>query len=409
MRLSAAKPQRACSCGAETARRGAKSARSVRLALALPLLAGQPALAQLGIPDQPQMVAQRSVGVRQQLSAKVNQETLVIAASRPGTSYMAMASDLAAAVGRSGRLRLLPVAGEGGMASLQDLLFLRGIDLAIVPANVLARAKTTSAFGGALPQRVAYVTTLYSEGVHIVAGPGIATIGDLRGKRIAVPSGDGTVQFTAGDIFKRLGIGVESVSMDPVDAFEEVRGERIAAVLLVGGKPLAQVSALPKDGSLRLLSLPFQAQPGEGYVPAVFLPEDYPALIPPGTMVETVAVGAVLMVNKVGNDAALRIAKHTPALLDAVGTLAVSQRHPSWKDVNLNAVQPGWFRIKAAERWLNEAVAQRKKQLKGTSEPARAQKPVGSSGLSATHQRKKLFDEFEAWARQSAAAQPAPE
>ena len=121
-----------------------------------------------------------------------------------------------------------------------------------------------------------------------------------------------------------------------------MRDGKIAAALLVGGKPLAQVSALPKDGSLRLLSLPFQALPGEGYVPAVFVPEDYPALIPPGAIVETVAVGAVLMANRRATRPARRIARHTPALLAAIGTLAVSQRHPKWREVNLGAVLPGW-------------------------------------------------------------------
>lgn len=393
---------------AETACRCAKSIVRVGLAVAAMLLASQSASAQSGKSEPPQAIVPPSAGGAQTLKAKLNQETLVIAASRPGTSYMVMAGDLATAVGAAGGVRLLPIATDGGVANLQDLLFLRGVDLAIVPANVLAHARTANAFGGVLPQRLVYVTALYSEGVHVIAGRDIAAIDDLRGRKVAVPSGDGTVQFTASDIFKRLGIAVESVPMEPADALEQVRDGKIAAVLLVGGKPLAQVSALPKDGSLRLLSLPFQALPGESYVPAVFVAEDYPALIPPGAIVETVAVGAVLMANK-SDEAARRLARHTPALLAAIGTLAASQHHPSWRDVNLSAVLPGWFRVEAAEKWLTEAVAQRKQQLKGVSEPPRAMKPVKSSALAAPQNRKKLFDEFESWARQSAAAQSAPE
>jgi hypothetical protein len=196
--------------------------------------------------------------------------------------------------------------------------------------------------------------------------------------------------------------------MNPAEALEEVRDGKIAAVLLVGGKPLAQVSALPKDGSLHLLSLPFQSLPGEGYVPAVFVAEDYPALIPPGAIVETVAVGAVLMASKTGEEAR-RVAKHTPALLAAIGTLAASERHLCWHDVNLSAVLPGWFRNEAAEKWLNEAFAQRKQQLKGVSEPPRAVKSVKSTALTAPKDRKKLFDEFEAWSNQSAATEAAQE
>jgi TRAP-type uncharacterized transport system substrate-binding protein len=388
-----------------TKRIGCAALASVALALA-----GQGAVAQSGKSDQPQAVAPLSPSGAQVLRAKLNQETLVLAASRPGTSYMAIAGDLVTAVAASGGLRLLPVATDGGMANLRDLLFLRGVDLAIVPTNVLAHARTTNALGGTLPQKIAYVTALYSEGVHVIAGRGIAAIGDLARNKVAVPSGDATAEFTAGDIFKRLGIAVECVPMEPAAAFEQVRAGKIAAVLLVGGKPLAEISALPKDGSLRLLSLPFQALPGEGYVPAVFVAEDYPALIPPGAIVETVAVGAVLMANKSGDDAGRRIAKHTPALLAAIGALAASERHPSWRDVNLSAVLPGWLRIEAAEKWLSEAVAQRRQELKGASQSPRAEKPLKSTALTAPHRHsKKLLDEFEDWARQSAAAQSAPE
>jgi TRAP-type uncharacterized transport system substrate-binding protein len=331
---------------------------------------------------------------------------LIVAASRPGTTYLAMANDLMAAVGAGGRVRVLPVAGDGGRANLQDALFLRGIDMAIVPANVLDQAKASNSFGGGLTQRLAYVTVLYGEEVHVIAGPGVAAIGDLHGKRVAVPGEDGTAQFTAGDIFQRLGVEVETVPMATADALAEVRAGTVAAAVLVGGKPLVQVSALPKDGSVRLLSLPFAVLPGDAYAPAVLVPEDYPALIPPGAIVETVAVGAVLVTAK-GNEAARRVAKHTPAVLDAIARLAISQRHPKWKDVNLGAALPGWSRLEAAESWLKRVAAQRKEAIEGAAgaptpapAPRRAANPVRASDLAASR-RKKLLDEFDAWARQS--------
>jgi hypothetical protein len=108
------------------------------------------------------------------------------------------------------------------------------------------------------------------------------------------------------------------------------------------------------------------------------------------------------MASKSGEEAR-RIAKHTPALLTAIGTLAASDRHLRWRDVNLGAVLPGWFRNDAAEKWLSEAFAQRKQQLKGIPEPPRAVKTAKSTALTAPKERKKLFDEFEAWSSQSAA------
>jgi uncharacterized protein len=341
---------------------------------------------------------------QQIMRAKLNQDTLIVAASRPGTAYLAMANDLSSAVGTNGGVRVLPVAAEGGVANLRDALFLRGVDLTIVPSNVLAHAKASNAFGGGLQQRLAYVTLLYSEEVHVVAGAGISAIGDLTGKRVAVPVDDGTAQFTLTDIFQRLGIAVDSVPMAPADALDEVRAGTVAAAVLVGGKPLDQVSALPKDGSLRLLSLPFPALPADAYAPAVLRAEDYPALIPPGSMVETVAVSAVLVTVK-GEEAARRVAKHTPAVLDAIAKLAISERHPKWRDVNVGAVFPGWFRAEAAEGWLRHAFAKRKEAIeRSADEPARADSRARGSEPPAASHRKKLMAEFDAWARKSAAS-----
>jgi TRAP-type uncharacterized transport system substrate-binding protein len=331
-----------------------------------------------------------------------------VAASPPGATYLAMANDLVAAIGASENLRLMPIASNGGLENLQDLLFLRGIDMAIVPANALAYARATDVLGSGLPQRTAYITRLYGEEVHVLVGRGVNSIDDLRGKRIAVPLDDGTAQFTAGDIFQRLGVGVESVGMGASEAVDEVRSGAVPAAVFVGGKPLPFVSALPKDGSLRLMSLPFSGALDEGYSPAVFQAEDYPALIPPGALVETLAVSAVLMANndKGNEEQARRIAKLIPVLFGAMSRLAVAQRHPKWKEVNLGAVLPGWSRAEAAETWLNKALEQQRDVLQELFEAfLRARQQGGSPDLSAA-QRKRLFEDFQRWTRKSV-SQPA--
>jgi TRAP-type uncharacterized transport system substrate-binding protein len=386
------------------------------------MLAAAPALGQApqpAPPPQPAAAPQRAPAAAphpppaltpQQLQrARLNQDTLIIAAGRPGSTYLAMADDLGAAVGAVGKLRVLPVAGAGGSSTLEDALYLRGVDMAIVPANVLAQAKASKAFGGGLAQRLAYVTLLYSEELHVVAGAAVAAIGDLRGKRVAVPADDGPAQFTAGDIFERLGIAVDKVPMAPAKALEEVRAGTVAAAVLIGGKPLADVSALPKDGSMRLLSLSYPVSTDDAYAPAVLLPDDYPALIPPGAIVETVAVSAVLVANR-GGSPPRRVARHTPALLDAIARLAISDRNPKWRDVNLGATLPGWTRVHAAEAWLKRVSAQRKAALRGAADaaPHPSPPPHGDGRTKpsevAAYRRKKLIEAFDTWARKSAAS-----
>jgi TRAP-type uncharacterized transport system substrate-binding protein len=351
----------------------------------------------------------RAPSPQQARRLKLNRDTLIVAASRPGASYLAMADDLARAVGRSGGLRILPIAAEGGLANLRDLLFLRGVDMAIVAANVLAHAKATHALGSRLPHRIAYVAPLCGEEVHLIAGGSIASIDDLRGRKVAVPLEDGTGQFTAKDIFERLDVAAETVPMEAKDAVEQVRSGAVAAAVLVAGKPVSVVSGLPKDGSLRLLALPFSAALREGYSPGVLLAEDYPALIPPQTVVETVAVRAILVAgsDKGGEETARRVAGHVPALFDAISRLAVSPSHPKWKDVNLGAVLPGWSRLPAAGAWLTNAFERQKHVLQGQFDDfLRERKEPASAQLSPVR-RKKLFEEFQSWARKSITSETA--
>jgi TRAP-type uncharacterized transport system substrate-binding protein len=416
MRLAAAMQWRwsGLAKGAAAGRRVGWRAQLGLLGAVLALLTAAPASAQeaeLVAPKAAQIPVPAPVLTPQQVQRlKLNQETLIVAAGRPGTSYLAMAGDLASSFGAAGNVRLLPVATEGGLGSLKDVLLLRGVDLGIVPGNVLAHARTSNTLGIGLPQRIAYVTVLYGEEVHVVAGQGIAALADLSGKRVAIPGDDAAAQFTARDILQRLAVAADCVPTEQARAVDEVRSGAVAAAVLVGGKPLAQIAALPKDGSVRLLGV--GSGPGssavlaEGYSPAVLRSEDYPALIPPGAMVETVAVNAVLVANKASDETVRRLAKHAPALLEAIAQLAQSQRHPKWRDVNLAAVLPGWTRVEAAETWLNRASAQRKELLQERHDDSARPERRGKPSDTAAPGRKKLFDEFEAWARKSVASQP---
>jgi TRAP-type uncharacterized transport system substrate-binding protein len=353
---------------------------------------------------QAQSAPERSMAIPQQtLRSKLNDSTLLVATGRPNASYLGMASDLAALLGSGEEVRILPVAGAGGAQTLRDLLFLRGIDMAIVPSNVLAHAAATEAMGGGLTQRVAYVTRLFAEEVHLLVGRGVASIEDLRGKQIAVPADDGTAQFTAEDLFGRLKFRVELVAVSPADAIDKVRAGNLAAALLVGGKPLAHLANLPRDGSVRLLDLSFARSLDEAYSPAVFVADDYPALVPPGQIVETLAVSPVLLTNsgKGSEESARRVAKVIPALFGGLSGLALADRHPKWRDVNIGATLPGWPRVAAAEEWLAKAKEQQAGSLQKRFEDfLRATHKPGSPDLSPAEQ-KRLFEEFVGWTRKS--------
>ena len=135
-----------------------------------------------------QTAPQRAALAQQQaLLKKYVEGSLMILGGNPGTTYFNVVHDMAAAVGGNGDLRLIAVDAPGGLESLQDLLFLRGIDLALVPENVLNYADAMASFGPGLRERLTYITQLYGEEVHFLAGPDIFSVENLRGQKVAVP------------------------------------------------------------------------------------------------------------------------------------------------------------------------------------------------------------------------------
>lgn len=357
-----------------------------------------------------QQALQRRHALQQALQRKHNESTLMILGGRPGTGYFAMAHDMAAALGASDGLRLLAVDAAGGTDSLRDLLLLRGIDLALVPANALAHANATASFGPDLQERLTYVCELYGEEVHILVGRGIDSFADLRGKKIAVPPGDGNAEFTVGDLLRRLHVEAEVVKTAAPDAIDEVRSGAFAALVLMGGKPLRFVAGLPKDGSLRLLALPSNQALEDSYSPAGLRSEDYPALIPDGQTVDTVSVRAVLVANNTPkwDESNQRVAKFVPAFFGALSELAGPQWHPKWSEVNLAASLAGWPRFAAAKEWLDRTrEVQTASVERAFEEFLSAASPPGSPALS-PRVRKQLFEEYLKWTRSSMGAPNPP-
>jgi TRAP-type uncharacterized transport system substrate-binding protein len=280
--------------------------------------------------------------------------------------------------------------------------------MAIVASNVLSNAKISEVLGGNLQQKIVYVTRLYGEELHLLAGRGIGSLEDLNGKKVAVPIADGNALFAATDVFQRLSIQADIVQTDPVTAMEQVRSGEISAALLVGGKPLPLVSGLPKDGSLRLLGLRSALTSDESYAPAVFRAEDYPTLIPPNVAIETVSISAILLARntKDGEESYRRVDKFVPLFFRGLTELAGPPRHPKWADVNLSAALTGWPRFGPAQQWLDNARTQQAAWLQKSFEDfLRTNNVSGSAPLSAA-QRQKLFDEFVSWTRKSVANPP---
>ncbi len=198
---------------------------------------------------------------------RVNQGTVAIISGGVNGTYVRIASDLAAVLDDGDTLRVLPVLGKGSVQNVVDLLYLKGIDVAIVQSDVLRYVREQNLEPG-IERRIRYVTKLYNEEVHILARADIATLADLAGKKVNFDvDGSGTA-MTATTVFGLLGIQVEPTHFDQALALEKLKAGEIEAMLYVAGKPTELFKSIDADSGLHFLPVPPNAALLETYLPS---------------------------------------------------------------------------------------------------------------------------------------------
>ena len=280
-------------------------------------------------------------------TAKANAGVIGIISGGLDGTYTRFAADIAAVLDGVDDLRILPIVGKGSLQNISDLLYLRGVDVAIVQSDVLAAVAQQRTFPG-VQQQIQYITKLYDEEMHVFARPDVLQLSDLAGKLVSMDNPGSGTAMTSTLLFSRLGIAVQPVFEATVNATEKLRRGDIAAMVRVTGKPARFTTPLP-DG-VHLLSIPLSEALLETYLPSQFTSADYPALVPPGETVETVAIGAVLAAyNHTLPERRERLVRFSKALSLKFEAFLQPPRHPKWRDVNLSASLPGWTKFGSQE------------------------------------------------------------
>ena len=265
-------------------------------------------------------------------------------------TYIRIAADLANALDDGYQLRILSIIGKGSVRNIEDLLLLRGIDVAIVQSDVLDFYKRAALVPN-IESKIRYIAKLYNEEVHVLAKSEHASIDDLVGKRVNFGTeGSGTF-MTASLIFDDLGIEVDVRSDPEPIALEKLRAGELDAVVFVGGKPVTFIGEVDRQEQLHLLAIPPERIKA-AYVPSELTADAYPNLVDPGAPVQTVAVSAVLAAYNWPADHPRRqkLNRFIRSFLVNFASLLQPPFHPKWREVDLNAEVPGWKRITAAEQ-----------------------------------------------------------
>jgi uncharacterized protein len=364
------------------------------LALVNLLLTSSVAVSQT-LSREPARLAAHVPDVDAQWRAKLNANTVSIVAGSADETYLSITQDLAVVL-NDDNLRILPIVGMGGAQNIRDVLYLRGVDIGLTSSHLLRYFASTGELGPNLDQRLMYITRMFLEEMHVVAGPEIRTLEDLGGKKVNFSEPGSSTEITARDVFGLLSIPVDEVNMNQADAIAKVKSGELAATVVFSGKPVGVFSRISDADNLHLVEVPYSRTLENTYVPAQLESTLYPNLVAKGTTVQTIAVDAVLITNNWSptSERYARVAKFVDSFFLGFGQLRKPPRHPKWLEVNLGTELPGWQRVPAAQEWLDRA-----QQAQTSTKRARFERFLQSrqAGALPEAERERLFQEFLEW------------
>jgi uncharacterized protein len=365
---------------------------SIAIMLIATLLGSSMANAQLSSPE-PRRAPPR---LEEQWKEKLNANTVSIIAGSPEETYLDVTHDLAVVLNDE-NLRILPIVGQGGAQNIRDVLYLKGVDIGITSSQMLRYFASTGELSSALDQRLNYITRLYPEEMHVLAGRNVKSLEDLNGKKVNFAEAGSSTQITARDVFGLLSVKVDEVNMSEADAIAAVKSGQIAATVVITGKPAGALTRIPAGDNLHLMEIPFTPTLENIYIKGQLEQALYPNLIDGGQSIQTVAVDSVLITNnwQPASDRYRRVAKFVDALFTHFPDLQKPPRHPKWQEVDLGKELPGWQRFPGAQDWLQQA----------KFEEFRTRRQAGNAAPTNPAEKQRLFREFLEWSQSEAKKQ----
>jgi TRAP-type uncharacterized transport system substrate-binding protein len=324
-----------------------------------------------------------------------NRAVVGVAGGLLSGTYMRFADELAQVLDDGDNLRILPIVTYGAASNLDDLLYLRGVDVAITQSDVFEYFRTTRKIHN-LESRVHYVIRLPVSEMHVLARNEVRSIEDLRGKKVNFGPPGSASSLTGSIVFQRLGVQVEPVNLDNPTALQKLKSGEIAALVRVIGKPVDFFEKLPPNSGLHFVSIPFSQKFADYYTIGEFTKKDYPSLIG-DERVDTIAVPAVLAAYNWGanTERYRKLSLFVDAFFTKFPTFQNPPFHPKWKEVSLSAPLQDWNRLPSAEQWLKAHNVEAATRTK-FDEFLKAS-PTAAAAAKTDADREALFKQFQTW------------
>ena len=304
--------------------------------------------------NSPQSSVDGEARIEAKIRERLNASSIGLAAGLLEGAPIHFATDIARVVNDGGVTHVLPIVTSGPTENLNDLLYLKGVDIAIINSDSLEEYKSQVP---QIQQRISYLLNLFPSELHIFVRPEIRTLQDLTGKKVNFNTQGTAAAYSGPLIFSRLGLDVEKTFIPHPVALEQMKRGEIAGVVFVTSKPVdAFVKGTWPEG-YKFLPVDYEAKFGDYYLPSYLDAADYPNLVPAGQRIATIAVPTLLAAFnwRPGSPRYLRVAHFVDELFSRVDKLQTPGFGSKWKEVNLTTKVPGLERFKAAQQWLDRA------------------------------------------------------
>ena len=282
----------------------------------------------------------------------MNAWTVGLAAGLIEGAPIRLAAEISRVVDDGNNLHVLPIVTRGPTENVNSLLYLRGIDAAMINSDSLDEYKSQVPD---IQHKLAYVLNLFPSELHVFVRPEIQTLNDLVGKKVNFNTLGTAASYSGPLIFSRLGLEVEKTFIPHPIALEQMRKGEMAAVVFITSKPVDAFVRKRFEPGFKFLPVPYDSRLEDYYLPATLDAADYPGLIKQGERVATIAVPTALVAFNwpANSNRYERVARFIDHLFSRIDKLQSPGFDPKWKSINLAATVPGLVRFPAAQAWLD--------------------------------------------------------
>lgn len=321
-----------------------------------------------GITACPTVFADSGISIpTRQAAAKVNEDTIGVVFTHEELFHQ-LVHNLERELEQDSGLRIVPIMGKNHVQSIYDLLYLKGVDLALVRADAIEFVKRESDYPG-IQRVIKSVAKVSEEKIVIISRKDYQSLEDLAGQVVGFGL-PGSGEYVTGTIaFGALEIVPEHLETDNKTAIEKVKSGELAAMVYLLRAPDAvqtgadlaaatAVKALKQEDELHVLPIPASEALSSIYTAVTLTHDDLPGLIGADESISSYSVDAIIAAYKWSSTHSRykQSARFVNALMDGLDGLQNGVYQPAWKRVDLALATPNVETLPLVKDTLDERV-----------------------------------------------------